>query len=317
MRVPDFVVIGAAKAGTTSLYALLDRHPQVFMPKIKEPEFFARDDRYSEGIARYAEGFAAARPDQIVGEASTIYSLYPLFPKTAERMKAHLPQTKLIYVMREPVSRAYSYYVQILKNYQNITGDPVIHRSFEEFVLPQARATAAPRDKVFSQVNAHLPDVSELCLAGSEYVQQIEAYLEHFAPEQMLFLTFEAFVADRPATLLKITDFLGVDRLDSAIFEEASVTKNVSKKHFEALDERVALERVRDRSGMIWQARKILPKGLRAGLKRHLLGKTTGGAVHTPPPMEPRTQALLQERFGAQKERLSALTGLTFEAWGW
>ena len=77
MRLPDFVLIGAAKAGTTSLYALLDRHPDIFMPKVKEPEFFARDDRYAEGIESYAAAFAAAAPGQIAGEASTIHSLSP------------------------------------------------------------------------------------------------------------------------------------------------------------------------------------------------------------------------------------------------
>jgi hypothetical protein len=317
MRLPDFVIIGAAKAGTTSLYALLDRHPEVYLPRIKEPEFFARDDRYANGIEAYAASFADARSDQIVGEASTIYSLSPLFGDTAVRMKKHLPQAKLIYVLREPVSRAYSYYVQILKNYQNITNDPVINRTFEEFILPEARNEAAPRGKVFSHINAHLPDVPELCLAGSEYVQQIEAYLAHYDCEQILFLRFEDFVADRPATLRKITDFLGVDPLDEEVFDDAAVTKNVSKDHFQALEQQVALERLRGRSAGIWHLRKLLPKGLRDMLKTRVAGSASKDTVHAPQPMKPETKALLKTRFAAQKDRLRALTGLTFEDWGW
>ena len=90
MTLPDFIIIGAAKAGTTSLYAMLDRHPDIFMPRQKEPEFFARDDLYAQGLDSYAENFAGAEPGQVVGEASTLYSLSPLFGQTAARIKDHL-----------------------------------------------------------------------------------------------------------------------------------------------------------------------------------------------------------------------------------
>ena len=93
MTLPDFIIIGAAKAGTTSLYAMLDRHPDIFMPRQKEPEFFARDDLYAQGLDSYAENFAGAKPGQVVGEASTLYSLSPLFGQTAARIKEHLPES--------------------------------------------------------------------------------------------------------------------------------------------------------------------------------------------------------------------------------
>ena len=223
MRLPSFFVIGAAKAGTTSLHALLDRHPGLFMPKIKEPEFFARDDLYDQGLPSYAEKFAAACSDQTIGEASTIYTLAPLFPKTAMRIKTHVPDAKLIYVMRQPVDRAYSFYIQIVKNYQNATRDYAVHRSFEDFILPERHAQAAPRDQAISTQNEHLPDVPELCLAGSDYVTQVQAYLDYFPRESMLFLKFEDFVADRPDIVRKVTDFLDVDPLSDAIFEEAAI----------------------------------------------------------------------------------------------
>ena len=72
MSLPDFFIIGAAKAGTTSLFALLERHPDIFMSTPKEPEFFARDDLYSKGLESYADLFEQALPGQILGEASTI-----------------------------------------------------------------------------------------------------------------------------------------------------------------------------------------------------------------------------------------------------
>ncbi|WP_299740436.1 sulfotransferase [uncultured Roseobacter sp.] len=315
MRLPDFVVIGAAKAGTTSLHALLDRHPDIFMPRVKEPEFFARDDRYAAGVEAYAQGFAEARADQTVGEASTIYSLSPLFGQTAARMNAHLPQAKLIYVMRDPVARAYSYYVQILKNYQNVTGDRAVHRSFEEFVLPEPHSTAAPREKAFSTANAHLPDVPELCLAGSEYVQQIMAYRAHFDADRFLFLKFEDFVTDRAGVLRQVTDFLGLSPLADAVFEEASVTRNVSKAHFNALEETVTLDGMRKRAGPLWALRQAVPTPLREMLRRQAVRRSPAPTAHIPPPMQDETRALLRTRFAAQIPELERLTGLTFAEW--
>ena len=68
VRLPDFIIIGAAKAGTTSLYKVLSQHPDIFMSTPKEPEFFARDDRYAEGIGPYARLFEGASPHSFAGK---------------------------------------------------------------------------------------------------------------------------------------------------------------------------------------------------------------------------------------------------------
>lgn len=317
MRLPDFVIIGAAKAGTTSLYALLERHPDIFMPHPKEPEFFARDDHYAKGIDSYAKLFEPAAPGQLTGEASTLYSLAPFFDQTAPRMAAHIPQAKLIYVLREPVSRAYSFYVQLIKNYQNVTGDKAVHRSFEQFIDPEAHAGAAPRDKVLSPANAHFPDDPELCLAGSDYKTQIAAYDTHFPPEQILFIQFEAFVADRQGTLRQITDFLGLAPLDASVFADKSSTQNVSKDHFDALGTQLAVQDMRKRAGALWALRALLPAGARDWLKRRLLGKGGGAtrATHIPAPIQAETRAALHSRFAQDVPALEARTGLDLSGW--
>lgn len=315
MTLPDFIIIGAAKAGTTSLHAMLDRHPDIFMPRQKEPEFFARDDLYSKGLDSYAENFAGAKPGQVVGEASTLYSLSPLFDQTAARIKEHLPQAKLIYIMREPVARSYSFYIQLVKNYQNISGDQVVHRRFEDFIDAEAHAKAAPRDKALSVANAHLPDVPELCLAGSDYVHQIKAYLEHFPREQMLFLKFEDFVTDRPATLRQITDFLGVAPLAAEVFEDRAVTQNISREHFEALGSQQAVESLKSRAGPLWALRQLLPVALRSRLRDRVGAKAAPADNTRPDLMTAVTRDRLQARFHAQRKELSALTGLSFDSW--
>lgn len=314
MRLPDFYVIGAAKAGTTTLYSILSQHPDVFMPDRKEPEFFARDERYARGIEDYAALFEGASADQIVGEASTIYSLSPLFPDTAARIRRHTPEARFIYVLREPVSRAFSYYVQIIKNYQNATGDTSVHRTFEEFVLPDRRAGAAPRSKVFAGFDAHLPDVPELCLAGSDYLLQIRAYLEHFPRERMLFLKFEDLLADRAGLLDRISDFLEIGRIGD--LGKGAVAKNVSAEHFRSKSDVAVLTRARKYLWPVWWARNLLPPGLQEKARAGFIETfRKSAAVSVPKPMEPATRRELKRRFLADLEELSEITGLDLGDW--
>ncbi|WP_299964597.1 sulfotransferase domain-containing protein [uncultured Roseobacter sp.] len=315
LRMPDFVVIGAAKSGTTSLYRLLQQHPDVFVPDAKEPEFFARDEKYAAGLESYAENFKDARPDQITGEFSTIYTLSPFFPDAAARMAEHAPQAKLIYVMRQPVKRAYSFYVQILKNYQNVTNDLSVHRSFEEFIDPERHANAAPRDMVFSQANAHLPDTPELCLAGSDYLAQIDAWCAHFPRTQILFLKFEDFVTDRPGTLRQITDFLGIAPLSSEVFDKQGVTRNVAANHFRRRGHERALHRMRSKLGGLWALRLLLPAGLRDKLRTRVAAQAKDDQLHIPPQPEKATEEQLTARFRPQTAKLAALTGLDLSDW--
>ena len=317
MALPDFFVIGAAKAGTTSLYALLDQHPDIFMPEVKEPEFFARDDLYDTGagLKAYESTYDAAGPGQLIGEASTLYSLSPLFPQAAARIHAHVPQAKLIYVLREPVKRAYSFYQQIIKNYQNATRDYAVHRSFEEFVLPERHAQAGPRDKVFSAYNAHLPDVPELCLAGSDYLAQIEAYLVHFDRSQFLFLKFEDFVADRPAALARITEFLGLSSLPEAVIGKDEVPRNVSSAHFNKMGADARVQGLQKRLGPLWAFGTLLPTPLRRRLRAGMDHVPAATPAHLPSPMAAETRALLEARFAPQVDRLSEVTGLDLQSW--
>lgn len=312
---PDFVIIGAAKAGTTSLYRLLQHHPDIFMPEVKEPEFFARDEHYAAGIQKYGALFADAGPDQLAGEGSTIYSLSPFFPQTAARLASHAPRAKLIYVMRQPVERAYSFYVQILKNYQNVTRDLRVHRSFEEFIDPDRGRSAVPREKVFSKFNAHLPDDPELCLAGSDYIAQIAAWRAHFPAEQFLFLKFEDFVMDRSATLRQITDFLGLAPLPPEIFLTKGAPQNVAANHFKRHGQQRIIQRLRNRLGRLWALRLLLPAGLRNALRQKLLSKIPDDKLHLPPKMKTATRDRLTKRFKAQSDQLEREVGLDLSDW--
>lgn len=315
MRLPDFFIIGAAKAGTTSIHAVLSQHPQVFMPENKETEFFARDDKYAAGLASYAKNFEEAGAQQIVGEASTIYSLAPFFPETAARIASVRPDAKIVYILREPVARAYSYYLQLIKSYQRSTHDTKLHRTFEDFVLPERHAVAASRELCFSRANAHLPDDPELCLAGSDYLMQIERYRAHFDRSQMLFLLFEDLSFDPERFYRKLTDFLGIEPLEPGIFQDTSLLRNVSRDDFKGIAMNKAIITMRDRTGLLWPLRKIFPKRLRNQAQGWLRTIAAEGHEVSPPSMLPNTQARLDARFRAQRVSLSDFTGLDLSIW--
>jgi hypothetical protein len=108
---PNFIIIGAMKCGTSTLHEQLARQPGIFMSEPKEPNYFSNDEIYGRGERWYGGLFAASAGASLRGESSTHYTKLPTYPKTVERMRALLPDLKLIYVMRHPVDRLVSHYI--------------------------------------------------------------------------------------------------------------------------------------------------------------------------------------------------------------
>jgi hypothetical protein len=315
MRMPDFVIIGAAKAGTTSLFRILSEHPVIFGSKPKEPEFFARDDLYRKGLSHYAALYAGARPGQICGEASTLYTLSPLFPEAAGRLARHAPKAKIIYIIREPVARTYSFYVQLIKNYQNATKNLTVNRTLEECIFPDRYPDRAPREKFFAPFDAHLPDKPETFLSGSDYLNQIRVWRTHFPRNQMLFLTFDEFVTNKSAVLQKLFQFIGADPalLDS---DKRETAVNISSEHF-AQGRMTALTKAAKRDlGAFAGLGRWLPKPTRQ-LAKHIVLNLIGPRTDevAPPPMHAETHAWLTERYYRDIEVLAEETGLDLSPW--
>ncbi|MGL5795517.1 MAG: sulfotransferase family protein [Waterburya sp.] len=201
MRLPDFLIIGAAKSGTTSLYEYLNRHPQIFLSRIKEPQFFAVDSQYERGIEWYSSLFEDASPEQICGEATTDYTKLLLYPQTPERIAHHLPNVKMIYIMRHPVERVYSHYKHLQRGHK-------IELTFQDYI-----------------------EQNSVCLDTSYYIKQINCYLDIFPKESFLFLLIEDLIHNPEQTLKEVCKFIGVDEHVSLTLEE-QVTANNSQKHF-------------------------------------------------------------------------------------
>lgn len=181
-RLPNFLVIGAMKAGTTSLWHYLRTHPQVFMPDVKEVMFFDPRHNWGRGIAWYESQFQGATDGQTaLGEASTSYTKFPVVRDVPARIASILPDVRLIYVLRNPIERMQSHYLYALS------------RGKER--LPIERAFA--EDPTYLDI--------------SRYGFQLEQYASYFSPQQFLFIDSRDLANKRVETLRTIYRFLGVD----------------------------------------------------------------------------------------------------------
>ncbi len=180
---PDFLIIGAAKSGTTTLYKYLCLHPEIYMSNVKEPCFFDADMSWHKGWDWYRSLFDGARNGQVCGEASTNYTRFPQVPGVPEKISKFLPDVKLIYILRDPVERAYSHYVH-MHTKEVFPGKP-FELSFEEFI-----------------------EQYPACIDSSDYLMQIQQYLNYIPIKNMLFLQLEQLKRDPKSTLSKVFEFL-------------------------------------------------------------------------------------------------------------
>ena len=185
---PTFLIVGAAKAGTTSLAAYLAGHPDVCLAAQKEVHFFDRERRYARGWEWYLERFAAAGNALAVGEATPSYMW---MPKAVKRIAHHLPHAQLIAILRNPVDRAYSHY-------WHIRAFKAESRSFEES-LDDANLEAR-----FGYVSR------------GRYAEQLKRLHEHFSEEQIHVLLFDDLVAQTGVTLAMVCSWIGVEPVESA-----------------------------------------------------------------------------------------------------
>ncbi len=201
MRVPDFLIIGAMKSGTTTLHEDLLTHPGLFAPLDKEPENLLADDVLTEsGRAAYASLFAAARPEQRCFESSTTYSKLPDLPGVPERARSVCgPELRVIYVVREPVARIVSQHHHV-------------------------RATGRIAEPIDEAVRKH-----PMFLDWSRYAMQIEPWIDVFGPERVLVVRFETFVADRAASIGDVQAFVGVDPRPELVQVERVANRSAGK----------------------------------------------------------------------------------------
>ena len=193
MTLPNFVVLGAMKAGTTALYAALSQHPEIYVAN-KEPEFFSYDglNRESHGtevynLADYTALFRDVAAEKALGDVSTTYLPSP---RASESIKHHIPDAKLIAILRNPADRAYSHFAMLVKMGQL----PPDQDAFLEFF----RNHTSKRDPWRT-----------ISYRG-KYAEHLKRYYEQFDESQIKVVLYEDYVKNYAATINGILSYLQV-----------------------------------------------------------------------------------------------------------
>jgi hypothetical protein len=206
MNMPNFLIIGAAKSGTTALYEYLKQHPQIYLSPVKEPEFFSFEgEQLNYGgpgvtinassitnLEAYQRLFQQASEQQMArGEASAL-SLY--IPKAAGRIKHYVPNAKLIAILRNPVDRAYASFTHLI-------------RDGREPITDFAQALAAEKQRI-EQNWGFLWRYQDLGF----YFRQLKPYFDTFDPAQIKVYLYDDFCSNPWEIMLDIFEFLEVDK---------------------------------------------------------------------------------------------------------
>jgi Sulfotransferase domain len=202
---PDFLILGAQKAGTTALYAYLRWHPDITGPSFKEVSFF--DRHYAKG-ERWYRAHLPVRRSAIVGEASPSYLFHPLAPQRVAQM---LPQARLIALLRNPVERAFSHYQhEVALGREQLSFEEAIDREPERMHGEVERMLRDPT--YFSHAWWNYTYVSR-----GRYAEQLERWFAAFPREQVLVLLTDELADDTAGTYRRVLEFLGADahELDS------------------------------------------------------------------------------------------------------
>lgn len=301
-RYPDFIIGGAPKCGTTSLHFLLEQHPDIALPDdevhffdaddpITHPDFvFWKDGRLCgydpeqrDFRARYADHFERVASAPLVGEDSTTYLHSPV---AAGRILALLPDAQIIFMLRDPVKRAYSQY------WHEVT---------------RARAV----DPFESALRRH-PGI----VLGSTYRDPLRRYREVFGAAQVKVILFEDFIADQQRVVDEVTDYLGAERMkvrkDASWFNRTTYPISLrAQLTLNRIGRRVVAGRYRNhlasRSDASWLREKIHYHWFRR--INPLLHRAA-----TPPPMAEETRAFLTSHFSRRNEGLSEDLGRDLSA---
>lgn len=298
---PDFLIIGAAKAGTTALYDILRGHPEIFLPAIKEPHHFAFRDQRPDLMApdgryvgindraisdpdRYLALFEPKHSTQIAGEASVSTLFYP---RAAAAVAEARPAMKLVAILRNPAERAYSSF-----NHARRWG------------LETEADFGRALDLEPHRIEARCPLLMRY-VAGGRYAELLAPFLDIFPHNQIHLIRYDDFTADPTRTLRDLLGFLAVD---PTIDLDVTRTSNVAAvptegNHFHAvLNANSALHRL---------GRRALPPAIR----RHILPPIKARLFGRPSPLDPAIRDRIALATADDVVRLNERTGLDCLHW--
>jgi len=280
-RLPNALIAGAQKSGTTSLHRGLETHPQIFFPKGKqEIHFFDVAANYARGLDYYAALFSGHGGRPVVAQTSPLY-LYE--PAVAGRIFEALPEAKLLFILRNPVDRAYSHYWH------------EVRYGYEKLSFAEALAAEPERLKGDFEARRHWS-----YLDRGRYAVQLRRYLDLYPEEQIMVCLQDELARDQPRLLRRCAAFLGADSGYSGWVPagEAGSGAGPVRRHNRARVPRIALL-------------QRMTRGLR---KRSRTAAALVDAVNLRPirypPMADELRQRLEGELAGEIERLESLIGL-------
>jgi len=305
MTLPNFLIIGAPKCGTSSLWAYLSQHPEVFMCVPKEPTFFGNEgeDGLSHGpedenrayhsrvitsLKDYTALFDKVTHEKAIGEAS-VYSLY--LPKAPLQIKKHVPQAQMFAILRDPADRAYSSYLHVVRQARER--------------LPFARALQEEPERVRKQWNA----VWYFKTMGF-YYEQVKRYFDTFGRNQVHVYLYEDFQEEPMALMKRVFEILGVDSSFVPDTSRRAKTSYVPKHP--------AWERFLHKTRVSVEfSRKHFPQPLRWRVHKvaELIDRVGRPNRMSPPPMPADVRASLVEDYREDILRLQDLLSRDLSHW--
>lgn len=300
MTMPNFLIIGAPKAGTTALYHYLSQHPEIYMSPVKEPNFFAFEGQQPDFIGTgdklagtnksivnledYQALFNGVTQEKAIGEASTLY-LY--IPNTAQRIKHYVPDAKLIAILRHPVDRAYSHFLNL-------------RRDGREWVTDFTQALAEEPNRIRDRWSPawHYKQVSL-------YARQIERYFETFEPQHIKIYLYEEWREEPKEIIREILQFLEVDDTwlpDMAEKHNVSSFVQKNKNIYDFLNQENLIKSV---------LRKIIP----AKIRQPMAAKAFRNNMELPAKLNPQLRQKLIPEFQEDILNLQKLLKRDLSSW--
>jgi hypothetical protein len=282
---PNFLIAGAAKCGTTSLAAWVGAHPQAFVAAQKELYFFEQDELFAQGPEWYAAHFAQAGEAIAVGEATPGYMFYPW---AVERIAQTLPEVRIVVCLRHPADRAHSHYLHWR---DRLMIEP---RSFAEAVSDELAAGGR-------EVAAHRLDPPYFAyLARGWYLEQLDRLEATFGSDRVHVVLLDDMRNDAAGVFRSVCSFLGLD--PSVAPPSVGSSENAYRRHRNA-----AVLRRLVRSQRIQRMRPVLARALVASVFRE---------VRTDAPRaDPATRGRLLEFYREHNLALGERLGRDLSAW--
>lgn len=306
-ELPNFLILGAAKSGTTSLYHYVGQHPDVCLSQPKEPLFF--ESEYERGLGFYWERyFEECSGQSAIGEAR-VYNLY--LPYVPQRIRDSLPQARFIAVLRDPVDRAYSHWWhRYTRRIERLSFEAAVADNLETLRAgPRFEGNSGAREwqrGLFRNMNGTR---YRTYVDLGYYAEQLGRYLERFPSERLKVILYEDLVRDPAAVAREVWAFLGVDP-DIELQDPSA--QNVANPSLTPWYERALLRAYKASSlgALLPASWKLRARAAEAALRDWL----DEDPVERPP-LAPETGRDLRAHFAARNETLAALLGRDLSHW--